>query len=502
MNFAEKLNFLMEFTNISNAFLAKQIAMDASYVSRLRNGKRGMPKDEQTLYSIAEVIGKQLEKNYQKRLIMDLLQLPYLPNDNLLLAQKISEWFSNAENVHVTDIESSFLGSSANFVSNDVSGNKENERPDLQLFYGDDGMREGALTFLTEVLEYAKPQTILLFSDETTQWMMEKPQFAKKIAEVLFLLLQKGHKIKIIHTISRDLSEMIDGITQWMPLHLAGDLKSFYYPKKRDGLFKRSIYVAPGISALVSSSTGENNPFAVKLLHRDKNVVASYELEFSNFLSLCRPLMKIFSFANFEEYYRTLEKFECIEGDVYIEGSMPSPVTMPAELFESMISNFKDADKLAGIQRLRREMFLNNLNQNEFVEIFGLPPFGEWEKGYVESRMPFILSMDSLKYTKDDFITHLEAIIDYIKQYPNYNVFIGESAAIKCNVYLKEDIGVLVSNVNGPMSIALTDEGNMLSAFEDYLGAFKDKYEYVYVAGNSNTNIKQLEDYIEKLKNT
>ena len=91
MNFAEKLNFLMEFTNISNAFLAKQIAMDASYVSRLRNGKRGMPKDEQTLYSIAEVIGKQLEKNYQKRLIMDLLQLPYLPNDNLLLAQKISE---------------------------------------------------------------------------------------------------------------------------------------------------------------------------------------------------------------------------------------------------------------------------------------------------------------------------------------------------------------------------------------------------------------------------
>ena len=160
------------------------------------------------------------------------------------------------------------------------------------------------------------------------------------------------------------------------------------------------------------------------------------------------------------------------------------------------------ADKLAGIQRLRREMFLNNLNQNKFVEIFGLPPLGEWEKGYVESKMPFILSMDLLKYTKDDFITHLEAIIDYIKQYPNYNVFIGESAAIKCNVYLKEDVGVLVSNVNGPMSIALTDEGNMLSAFEDYLGAFKDKYEYVYVAGNFNTNIKQLEDYIEKLKNT
>ena len=69
-------------------------------------------------------------------------------------------------------------------------------------------------------------------------------------------------------------------------------------------------------------------------------------------------------------------------------------------------------------------------------------------------------------------------------------------------MYLKEDIGVLVSNVNGPMSIALTDEGNMLSAFADYLGAFKDKYEHVYGAGNSNTNIKQLEDYIEKLKNT
>lgn len=498
MKFAEKLDFLMKFANISNIFLAKHIAMDASYVSRLRNGKRGMPKDEQALYSIAEVIGKKLEKNYQKKFIMDLLELPYAPNDDVLLAEKINEWFLRNEDVDIVNIESYFSDITANSALNKAVAGDGNDLPDLQLFYGNDGMREGALTFLNEILEYEKPQTILLFSDEAMQWMMEKSQFAKKIVEVLFLLLQNGHKIKIIHTISRDLSEMIDGISQWMPLHLAGDLKSFYYPKKRDGLFKRSIYVAPGISALVSSSTGEVNPFGVKLLHRDKNVVASYELEFSNFLSLCRPLIKMYSFANFEEYYKTLKGFECISGSVYIEESLPSPVTMPAKLFESMISNFKGADKLAEIQKLRKEMFLNNLKQNKFVEMFGLPPIDEWEKGYVESRMPFMLSMDSLKYTINDFIMHLESIVDCIKQYPNYKVFIGDSGSIKYNVYLKEDVGVLVSNVNDSMSVALTDEGNMLSAFEDYLSTFNDKYEHVY--GTENSTIEQLENYIEKLK--
>ena len=44
MSFAEKLNFLMDVTKTPNSALAHNVALDASYISRLRNGSRKLPR--------------------------------------------------------------------------------------------------------------------------------------------------------------------------------------------------------------------------------------------------------------------------------------------------------------------------------------------------------------------------------------------------------------------------------------------------------------------------
>lgn len=46
MNFSDKLNFLMNITQTSNKDLATGISVDRSLISLLRNGKRGMPKNQ------------------------------------------------------------------------------------------------------------------------------------------------------------------------------------------------------------------------------------------------------------------------------------------------------------------------------------------------------------------------------------------------------------------------------------------------------------------------
>ena len=39
----EKIDFLMKITGTQNAALGKALSYDASYISRIRNGKRGLP---------------------------------------------------------------------------------------------------------------------------------------------------------------------------------------------------------------------------------------------------------------------------------------------------------------------------------------------------------------------------------------------------------------------------------------------------------------------------
>ena len=46
MQFYEKLDFLMDLTKTSNSVLSRHMSFDASYISRLRSGKRMPPRSE------------------------------------------------------------------------------------------------------------------------------------------------------------------------------------------------------------------------------------------------------------------------------------------------------------------------------------------------------------------------------------------------------------------------------------------------------------------------
>ena len=51
------------------------------------------------------------------------------------------------------------------------------------------------------------------------------------------IVILKGNRIRIIHTVSRALNEIFDAITQWLPLYLTGSIEPYYYPRSQDGVF-------------------------------------------------------------------------------------------------------------------------------------------------------------------------------------------------------------------------------------------------------------------------
>lgn len=505
MTFSEKLDFLMNITSTSNSALAHAAALDASYISRLRSGKRLIPRDNHMIQGMAIFLARQFKEDYQKKALFDALKLMRLPGDSSLLADEIIRWL-------IQDGENSTqqVGRFLNGLS-DISGRQatappyENCQPSfpdeaVSIYYGIEGKRQAAEYFLCEVAAQEAPQTLLLFSDEETTWMTEDPAFTRRWAELMIRVLSCGNRIKIIHTISRDLDEMLIAINQWMPLYMSGSIEPYFYPKKRDGIFKRTLFIAPETAAVISNSVGDQISSAANVLYRDHEVVASFAEEFLQYLRLCRPLMRIFTARDRDACYNTLAEFERGQADTLIKTESLSLLTMPEDLLESIVERSDiDTSNHLSVHAARRGRFLESLRSNQFTELISLPDIETVKNGGVKVSMSDMLEGGAVYYTPEEFTAHLEHILALLESCENYYVhLIDKPMEDRYTVYSREELGVIVAKASQPPVVLAINEGNMTAAFWDFLKSMVD--EKAYAALDKAKATTNLQAYLIKLK--
>ena len=111
--FSEKLNFLMEITNVQNNKLATAIKVDASHISRLRHGTRRLPKNQNYLMPMVLYFSRQIKLGYQKKIIGDAIGIKgEWPDDNEMVAKLLYNWLLDnisANDAAVDSIIQSFL---------------------------------------------------------------------------------------------------------------------------------------------------------------------------------------------------------------------------------------------------------------------------------------------------------------------------------------------------------------------------------------------------------
>ena len=90
MQFHEKLHFLMEVTQTSNSALARYVVLDASYISRLRSGKRLPPKNEDLIGQMAAYFSRNCREPHRHRAITDALNAKISPSDQAMMAEAIA----------------------------------------------------------------------------------------------------------------------------------------------------------------------------------------------------------------------------------------------------------------------------------------------------------------------------------------------------------------------------------------------------------------------------
>jgi len=506
MTFAEKLNFLMDITKTANSALAHRVALDASYISRLRSGKRLMPKETRMIQGMAAFLARRFAEDYQKKSLSDALKLVTLPDESGLLADEISHWLlhddaDSAQQVgrFLSDLSGIIERQDAAFPTGDGQPSFPDEA--VSIYYGVEGKRRAVEHFLSEVAARETPQTLLLFSDEGTSWMTDDPVFARRWAELMIIVLAHGNKIKIIHTISRDLDEMLSAITQWMPLYKSGSIEPYFYPKKRDGIFKRTLFIAQETAAVISNSVGDQVSIAANVLYRDRAAVASFAEEFLQYLRLCRPLMRIFTAREGEECYATLTEFQRGRTDSLIKTESLSLLTMPESLLAQILkrSGIDESDGTS-IHEARCKSFLGNLQLSRFTEIISLADIETVKSGEVKVSMSDMLGSGVVYYTREEFTAHLEHVLVLLESCENYHVhLIDRPIEEHYMVYAREELGVIVAKTSHPPVVLAMSEGNMTAAFWDFLKSMIG--ERAYATPEKEASIAVLQDYLKRLTN-
>lgn len=316
----DRFDFLMNLTNTRNTELGKALVFDSSYISKIRTGQRKPPQNSDFTEQASGFLAKKLIQGYQLRAASDAIcPGEPLPEDRGELAALICSWLmENPENDDsgVRNIlqEISAIPEIVKKVAKGLESAREISPArtvswGTYFYYGDEGKREAILRFLTELA--SKPYTgeLLFYSDEDLSWLIDDVDFSAKWAVLILKLMDCGAKIRIIHNVRRNINDLFLAVKKWLPLYSTGGIEPYYYPLIHDGIFHRSLFIAPGVGALVSSSVTDHTDGMANILTFDEDAIDAFVTEFENFFGLCRPLMRIFRNSDRAECIRFVREF-------------------------------------------------------------------------------------------------------------------------------------------------------------------------------------------------
>jgi hypothetical protein len=479
MTFSEKFNLIMNITNTTNSALARIISIDPSLISRLRRGVRNPAKKENYLKPMAAYFASKCDAQYQEIAIRDVLKKKNLPEDTAQLTELIYQWFLEEKVEGAKSVEN-FLDGLTQFkfkktppISDiDTSYISENTVTNGAVFYGIKGKQAAVINFLSSVLRKKTPTTLLLYSDEDMEWLTESPEFTAKWAELLFKVIMNGNNIKIIHTVNRSLDEILSAIEKWLPIYMTGAIEPYYYPKTRDGVFKRTLFIAPDTAAVTSSSVGNGTKNSANFLFTDKDTIMALTEEYNEYLFFCRPLMRIFTPSRRENYLTVLSEFEDVEGHRILKTDVLSTLTMPIDIADSIYSRleYDKRDEMLSYHQVRIKRFEDSLKNYKFTEIVTVPDVEAIQSGKVIVNYSQMFAINFMFYTPKEFIRHLQNIIRLLQTFDKYNIHLVTSSEIDgCMIYAKEDVGVFFGKITLPSVLFATNESNMTAAFWEYM---------------------------------
>lgn len=453
--FGKKLKCLMDMTKTTNTELSVSIPVSQACISRLKNGKRKPPKTAGYISNMSDFFAKKIVKNNLKNKLNEIIKI----DEQKSLKCNIETWLKSNDQIPKLNDDFELV-------------------VDNNYYYGDEGKRKAVIRFLSNASQKTD-KTLLLYSDESMSWMMDK-DFAIEWKTLLIKVLKNRNKIKIIHTIAREYSEIFDAVSKWIPMYLTGLIEPYYFPKLRDGIERRTLFISSN-EAIISNSVGNNTESMLNIYINDSKALSSLKKEYNNYLSLCKPLLNIYTECNEE---KTLNLYGESKGNIIVDSYSLSFISAPNNLIIELL-NKKGLGYLKDNYLSRKQLLLDNLDNNFILDIVNV-------SNNFTDNIPYCF-INNLFYTKDNYLKHLKNILNMLISYDNYNVMLKSDKLSSSSIFIKEDTELIIEK-NDNTSVLLSNEFNIIKAFWEY---------YILNKNNDkNRTISILKDIINEIERT
>ncbi|MCR4805022.1 MAG: hypothetical protein K5981_05145 [Clostridia bacterium] len=324
--FSEKLDRLMTLTGTTNSMLARALNFDTSHISRIRRGERGVPRKQPFIEPAGTYFARKIREPYLISAAEELLQCGsgQWPGETDAAAKMLTGWLSD---------------DAANLPRESAKGDRSIALPEEtdSFFFGNAGKRKAVLLFLDRALAEGASARLTLHSDENMSWLTEDRAFLDTWMQKMAQILRAGGRVRIAHSLSRDITEMLQAIRGWMPLYMCGHIEPFYCPRIRDGIYKRTCFILQGKMAITSLSIGEETEGMGNVLITGRTMVRALEKEQGNFFALCRPVMRIYRTGEAEAFDEEFQRFLRDRGTLHTAGC-PQTIASLGESLKSALS--------------------------------------------------------------------------------------------------------------------------------------------------------------------
>ena len=112
---------------------------------------------------------------------------------------------------------------------------------DEELYTGISGLQRAVIRFLGNAAR-TPGNELLLYSDQSMEWMQER--FTLKWKALMLACLKSGVRIKMIHNIDREPSEMLFALQSWLPLYMTGQIEPFYRTDISGSRFRHTVFIS------------------------------------------------------------------------------------------------------------------------------------------------------------------------------------------------------------------------------------------------------------------
>lgn len=485
----DNLSALLTIMAISISELSKYLNYDASYISRIRNGQRqpsnpeefamGIAKfivyrykEDSEKKSLADLIGCKLsdikeEKEYYNCIVNWLVQEKEDDNKNCLISflEKLDE-FDLDEYIRAIHFDKLKVPS-ALF-----------QLPTSKSYFGLKEMMDSELAFLKATIFSKSKESVIMYSDMPMGEMAKDPEFPKKWMFGMALMLKKGLHLNQIHNLDRSFEDMMLGLEAWIPMYMTGQISPYYLKEIQNNVFSHFLKVSGTVALSGEAITGYHSE-GKYYLTKNKDEVSYYKKRAKQLLSKALSLMKIYK----KDSENSFNAF--LNADIDISGNRRSILsslplyTAKDELINKILKenniSIEDQSKIKKYVDRQRKMTEKILKNNIIIEEIPIIEELEFKKN------PITLSLSGMFYEKDIFYNfknykeHLEDIVEYEKQHPNYIVKQNSMFAFRnIQILMHEGKWVILSKNKTPAIHFVIQHPKMIRAFENMVIQVRD----------------------------